>query len=465
MSDLEEDSITWTMAEYGQFQNELLNLKHENQKLKSNSERYEELIKLAPNPYFEIINLRKALDEKSKPKDDPSKLKFPLFSRQIALECLKKVRKEELLTDDQELLLEQLLAIFEHMWPKGGQADTARPNESTIEDISSKAEQKRVSDLNGKLKLSLEVLEEKCKAIEIALDSTVKENNDLRIKNSQLENQKETLIIDLANREEEVSDARQALKEKYAIECSREELDLENSKLKRNLEKLEQEIKELRGNGAITLKEEIKGLIKENQELKKSFDELKGNEHLLQIEYNNLKNSARDNMQELGNISFKNKELENRIKNLEEINKKLQSDYEDAKTEKQIVQKRSMHDLKDLKNQYSKEKSMHEQCKLEKERLLQELKGAQGRSPKTSNEPMSFQEKIIVEALSHRVQELEQELIENQNKAADYDEMARNFENLQKENEDLKAEINKLQTDIGMLGAQFNEIMRNKSYA
>lgn len=107
------------MTEYSDFQNEMLNLKHENLKLKTNSERYEELAKLTPNPYFEIINLRKAVDEKTqafaKLKDESLKPKFPSFSRQIALDCLKKVRRDEVLTNEQELLLEQLLAIFEHL--------------------------------------------------------------------------------------------------------------------------------------------------------------------------------------------------------------------------------------------------------------------------------------------------------------------------------------------------------------
>lgn len=335
-----------------------------------------------------------------------------------------------------------------------------------MDDITNKAEVKRYTDMNSKLKLSLETLEQKSQAIEMALDSTAKENNDLLRKVKELESQKETLIIDLATREEEVNDARQALKEKYAIECSRQELDLENSKLKRVLEKLEIEIKELRGCGAITLKEEMNTLSKDNKELQKALEEIRGSEHLIQLEYRNLKSSAKETMQELALLTAKNKELETHIRILEEQNKKLQIELEDAKTEKRIIQKRSMHDLKDLKAQYAKEKAMHDSCREEKEKFALDLKISHDQLkniPRNALPAPSYKEKVFVEALSQRVEELERELLNKKEKMDEYNDLCHLLEKAEIENEELKLEISKLQTDIGMIGAQFNEMMRLKS--
>ena len=437
----DEDSITLSMEEYAVLQNDILSIKHENARLKEILDSQEESVKQLRTSNEELLKQNTLLEDSKK---------IPKFSRDSVFSILKSVRKQDELEKDQLLLAEQLIAIVDHLWPKGGIHDLKI---SDISETSAVVELKLLKEMNQKIKFQFEGMEEKCKAMEVSLEQTAKENWKMTSKIADLETQKEHLIIDLASREEELGEARTALKEKYAVECSKHELEIELSSLKASYEKLKTEI-----NSDQQQKES-----QETKILEQTIEEMKNNENMLNLEYTNLKNSAKQTFTELAQSKNTIKEQEKTIKKLEDLIKKSQTELEDMKTERQIIQKRSMHDLKDLKAELAKEKSIHELCKMEKEKVIQENRKLQEnlRTGVKLSAP-SHQEKIIVESMSNKISELQSQNSDLQRKIQDFSDFIKENQRILAENEELKNENNRLQLDLAMMGAQFNELLRKR---
>lgn len=453
--DLDDDSITLSMDEYARLQNDILDVKHENTRLKEISEKYDEAVKKAHdshNDFQKVLDeLQKVKDELNRlksPEEDPLK-KLPKFSREMFLSCLKSVRKQEDFDKDQSYFLEQILAIIEYIWPKGGEQELKISN---IHEATNASEVKIVREAYNKIKFSLEAMEEKCKVMQISLEETAKDNLKMAQKITELEGQKEHLIIDLASREEEVIEARKQLKDKYALECEKHNIELELESCKFQITNLKIDLEKS------TEKESNAELI---TALQQEIEELKNNENLLSLEYNNLKNSAKQTFYEIGALKSNSKTLESTVKSKEEQLKKITLELEDMKTERQILQKRSMNDLKDLKAELAKEKTLHEQCKMDKEKVMQENRKLQENlRAGVKIAPPSHKERIIVESMSHRLSELDQENALLKKRIKDFASFDNEKARLEEENEELQNEINKLAMEMASIGAQFNEYRR-----
>lgn len=453
--DLDDDSITLSMDEYAKLQNDILDVKHENTRLKEISEKYDEAVKKAHdshNDFQKVLDeLQKVKDELNRlksPEEDPLK-KLPKFSREMFLSCLKSVRKQEDFDKDQSYFLEQILAIIEYIWPKGGEQELKISN---IHEATNASEVKIVREAYNKIKFSLEAMEEKCKVMQISLEETAKDNLKMAQKITELEGQKEHLIIDLASREEEVIEARKQLKDKYALECEKHNIELELESCKFQITNLKIDLEKS------TEKESNAELI---TALQQEIEELKNNENLLSLEYNNLKNSAKQTFYEIGALKSNSKTLESTVKSKEEQLKKITLELEDMKTERQILQKRSMNDLKDLKAELAKEKTLHEQCKMDKEKVMQENRKLQENlRAGVKIAPPSHKERIIVESMSHRLSELDQENALLKKRIKDFASFDNEKARLEEENEELQNEINKLAMEMASIGAQFNEYRR-----
>ncbi|OMJ75240.1 hypothetical protein SteCoe_25682 [Stentor coeruleus] len=453
--DSDDDSITLSMDEYAKLQNDILDVKHENTRLKEISEKYDEAVKKAQDSHNDF---QKVLDELQKTKDELNRLKspeedplkkIPRFSREMIVNCLKSVRKQDDFDKDQSYFLEQILAIIEYIWPKGGDQELKI---SDIQEVANASEVKNIRESYNKIKFSLEAMEEKSKVMQISLEETAKDNLKMSQKITELEGQKEHLIIDLASREEEVVEARKQLKDKFALECEKHNIELELESSKGQIEKLKNELEKS------TEKESNAELI---IALQQEIEELKNNENLLSLEYNNLKNSAKQTFYEIGTLKTSNKTLESTVKSKEEQLKKIILELEDMKTERQILQKRSMNDLKDLKTELAKEKTLHEQCKMDKEKVMQENRKLQENlRAGVKIAPPSHQERIIVESMSHRLSELDQENTLLKKRIKDFANFGNEKARLEEENDDLKNEINKLAMEMASIGAQFNEYRR-----
>ena len=432
----DEDSITLSMDEYARLQTEMLTLKHENVKVK---ESWEEACKSLKDLQVEQNRLLGIESEYRKQ---------ARFSREVVLDCLKSVRRQEEFDKGESLLIEQILAIAEYMWPKGGEQELKM---SEIQEVLGQTEARNLKELNQKLRNNLEALEEKYRMVAFSLESTAKENLEQGKKILELESQKEHLIIDLAAREEEVVGARKQLKEMFALECAKQELSL---KLLGSQKELDLVRKELESSTGAVNQQDL-------EKVRTELEEARNNENLLNLEYGNLKTSAKQTLSELGLSKSHIRDLELNQKKLEDSLKKTQQELEDMKTERQIIQKRSMHDLKDLKSELAKEKSSHELCKMDKEKVMQENRKLQeSLRAGVKLPPPTHQEKVLVESMSHRMGELEKENLGLRHKIREIECFVVENERLINENSELRLEVLKLGEDMAMMGAQFNEYMR-----
>ena len=455
----DENSITFTMEEFGKFQEELLDLKHQNEVLTSTAQKYEELTKLSPDPYDEIMKLRETIHEKDCQLQ--SLKEVHAFSRQAAQKCLNTIRKQETYSAEEQLLIEQVFAITEHMWPKTNSQQTAELSEQVTKEIQYSFESTQFKEQTQKLKYSVESLEAKVQVLQQSLDETVKDNSELRNQLKELETQKENLIFDLASREEELNESRKALKDKNQVELQLHQAQAQVQSLNSTIENLNSEVTKLQAEE--TQQVQTQQLLTEKEHLKKELEELTNKEHILSLEYTNLKKSYNDMLEKLKKAEEKTKDSETQVHKLQESIKTLNLQVEDSKTEKKIIQKRSMHDIKDLKNELAKEKTAHETVKMEKEKLCQEIRRLQDlqRNVTKSSDSASLQEKAIVEALYQRVSELELENSKIKENFRSNEELSNELLREQKENQELREEINRLQTDIVTLGSQFNEMIRS----
>lgn len=457
-----EDSVTLTLAEWGEMQTENLKLRSDNEKLKAKADKHDSLLKLTQDQVDQINSLKLEIESaKSNTPNEPIK-----FSRSDAFACLKAIRKQDYYTEEEEKLVEELLTIAEYMWPKNVSQTSNQLTEEAKNYLADKMELDKLRSEKMKLKLAVESWEGKCKAIQTALDSTATHASNLEEQLKKLESQKDNLIHDLAFREDEVNEAREKLKDKYQLECDIHDLQIEKEKLMKEIEAKDAEILSLRGTGSQTLMEKVEKLTKENEDLTSKLEDIQATERCLALEYENLKTSTKKSLSDLKNSQNRVKELEAEVTKLAELNRSLNQELEDTRTEKQIVQKRSMHDLKDLKSELAKEKTAHEQVKMEREKMYQEvrrLQDLQRNLGRGRGGAVTAEERAIVEDLALRVQELDIENKKLKERVSSILYLETENQHILEENEELKDEIGKLQMDMASLGAQFNSLIRSGS--
>ena len=453
----EEDGITMTMSEFGKFQNDILKLKHENARMKVAAEKYEELLKLTQNPLSDLQRLQNDPERTTSP--DSKDPKIP-FNRGALISCLKIVRKQESFAEAEELIVEQMVTIAEHMWKSGGPSGEG-DRDVAIELASLRTEAKKACEEAARAKMDKERLETKAKHLESAVDSVSIENVSLHSKVQELAQQKEQLINDLAMKEEELRESRTAQKEKFAVECAKHEAEIERDRLKTAVSRLEAEVKDLTGEGSV--KTRISSLEKANRDLTDSLESLKKTLRSVTLDCETHQTASKQALDDYHKTQSALQELKSDITDMQAKYQAMSQELEDARTEKQIVQKRSMNDLRDLKTELAKEKTAHEQSKMEVEKMKHEMRrlhDLQQNYIRGRGEAATLGEKVFVEELSNRVGELEGELEAARQRAEETAELRRELEAERREKEDLAQDVVRLQTNLGELGAQLNEMMR-----
>jgi chromosome segregation ATPase len=453
----EEDGITMTMSEFGKFQNDILKIKHENARLKAAAEKYEELLKLTQNPLSDIQRFHNDPERTTSP--DSKEAKTP-FNRDALISCLKIVRKQESFAEAEELMVEQMVTIAEHMWKSGGPSGEG-DRDMAIEIATLRTETKKASDEAARAKLDKERLETKTKHLEAAVDSVSIENESFRSRLQELTQQKEQLITDLAMKEEELRESRNAQKEKFAVECAKHEAELERDRLRTVVSRLEAEVKDLTGEGSV--KTRISSLEKANRDLTDSLESLKKTLRSVTLDCETNQTAAKQAFEDLQKSQSSLRDLKSDLDDMQAKYQSMSQELEDARTEKQIVQKRSMNDLRDLKTELAKEKTAHEHSKMEVEKMKHEVRrlhDLQQNYIRGRGEAATLGEKVFVEELSNRVGELERELEEMRKNEEESADLKQELEAERREKEELAQDVVRLQTNLGELGAQLNEMMR-----
>mmetsp|Transcript_6477 Transcript_6477/g.11326 ORF Transcript_6477/g.11326 Transcript_6477/m.11326 type:complete len:457 (-) Transcript_6477:2423-3793(-) len=448
----EEDTIVFTLSEFGRMQNEMLKLKHENAKLKKLTDQIQELTKLHPEPleYVESLKEQVAALSQELQRTGSSRTNLSL-NKEKFIEKAKQIKAD--LSQDTLDLLTELASTFE-------EAKTTEPSKQEQDHVA------EISKLKAELRkaaLTSESYIEKCKALEIALDSTSNDSSEMSKQIEELESQKENMIYLLASREEEINDARAQIKDKYSVECEKFELQKENEKLQAKFKKLEEEISSLRGEGAQTIKERLAETEKANEEMKSELQQFRAQAKAATSELSELRLKSSEVQ---GEFEKTKAELTRANEELQAFHirvKSLQTELDDARTEKQIIQKRSMHDLKDLKQELAKEKTSHSESKIEVERMrneIRQLQTIQRSAVRGKLDAAGQSEKVFVEELANRCNELENELWNCKSKADAAERLEAELEEQMKLNDELVEEIAKLQIDLATYGAQVNDLIR-----
>jgi chromosome segregation ATPase len=439
----DDETIVFTLAEFSSFQNEMLKLKHENTKLKKQTDQFLELTQMHSDPLEYVENLKEQVQVlTTELQRDRGRLSF---NRAKALEKVKQAKGEVTQAD-----LDFLSTISEAF-------EEVRSTEKPDTELNKLRAELR------KAALTSESLGEKCKVLETALDSTSTSLSERTKQLEELESQKENLIYLLASREEEINEARAQIKDKYSMECEKFELQTSYDQLLVKTRRLEEEINSLRGEGALTVKEKLAELEGENEGLKKELSQSKDSLTATSLELDSLKTSATADSSELRTTKAELTQAREELQTLQSRVKKLQTELDDARTEKQIVQKRSMHDLKDLKQELAKEKAITSESKVEVERMrneIRQLQALQRTTVRAKLDAAGTSEKVFVEELSNRVNELEMELMRSRKKTEAADLIQAELDKQTRLNEELLDEIAGLQIDLATYGAQVNDLIR-----
>jgi chromosome segregation ATPase len=439
----DDDTIVFTLAEFSSFQNEMLKLKHENNRLKEQTDQFQELTQMHSDPLEYVENLKEQVSVLTNElQRDRSSLSF---NRGKALEKVKQAKGE--VTQADLDLLSMISEAFEEV------RSTERPD-TELNNL-------RAELTKAALKSESQV--EKCKVLEIALDTTSNRLSEKTAQVHELESQKENLIYLLASREEEINEARAQLKDKYSNECEKFELQTTYDQLQVKTRKLEEEINSLRGEGAFTVKEKLADLEAENEGLRSELSQSKASLTAACTELASLRTSAAADSSALRTTKTDLAQTREELETLQSRVKKLQTELDDARTEKQIVQKRSLHDLKDLKQELAKEKASTSESKVEVERMRNEIRQLQALQRTTVRAKLNAagtSEKVFVEELSNRVNELEMELMRSRSKTETANLMQAELNKQTRLNEELLDEIARLQIDLATYGAQVNDLIR-----
>jgi chromosome segregation ATPase len=121
-----------------------------------------------------------------------------------------------------------------------------------------------------------------------------------------------------------VNEARKSLKEKYALECEKKELELAIGTYKTRVTALENEVSELRGEGALGLKEQLAFKETEIESIQAALEKAVTKKNVAKMTQKSLNNTLKENMSELALHKKKATELETALTKSTQDCKRLQ---------------------------------------------------------------------------------------------------------------------------------------------
>jgi chromosome segregation ATPase len=278
--------------------------------------------------------------------------------------------------------------------------------------------------------ITMEVFEEKSRALQSILDATLKQKESMEFKIKSLEDQNMNLKVDYQAKDEEVKTIRQAAKDKFELERRYTEMMLQFENHKARSAKFEEERMKLESKTKIIEQLEI-----HKEQLEIELAQARSDIDTLQEQVTGLRKDYETAQIGIIEEQSQNKKLtealEEKAENIELLSKEvsdLKAVIEDLNVEKSIFIKKSQTEIKELKSALHNDKGKWDHLIEDKSKLEIELKTLQATlksNPtiaqtvtvdKKDNNKLPFsldskQEKVIMEALSNRIQMLEKELI------------------------------------------------------
>jgi len=275
-----------------------------------------------------------------------------------------------------------------------------------------------LSNKQMKQDFSLQGLEEKCKVLQTLLDKTSKQKESAESKLKSIEEMYVPMKADHQRSLEEVKGLRDSLQGKFELERKYNELCNQLEYFRSRYANIEEDIKKSEAKDKLyqSLEQEKIGLEIENINVKESNEELTTKCQTMSAELEKLK-------LELSDLESKNQNLSTGLEHETKITevmrqqiKDLKATMDDMTTESGILTRKYQNELKEVRNTLQNDKNCYDNLMEEKNKLANDLKAIKEsavpltrneKEVRTPNAPDAKKDKVILEALSKRVSELE----------------------------------------------------------
>ncbi|CAD8206748.1 unnamed protein product [Paramecium pentaurelia] len=264
-----------------------------------------------------------------------------------------------------------------------------------------------------KSNLSLEGMVQKCSVLQQIIDETSQQNSKITSELNTFKLLNQQLKDDLQNTQQELKELRVIAQDKFRLEGELASAYLQISENKDLMKKFN----ELQSNYENTEEqlETTKKTLKQSEQLRNNLqiklDEITIQNQKILLELTNVKQERDQKIIKLKDLEKLLQSQFQEYSNLESKYKDSQINYEDMQSQVKILQKKYSHETEQLKEEcLQKQKSILILEETNKSLIndLQALRELQFRQ-KASEAPLTKKEKIVVESLSLRVQELELE--------------------------------------------------------
>lgn len=401
----DQDSIPHPLSESSRLKEELI-------QAQVIVKKYQSLLALSTDPAQEISNLRdQVVSMSSKCAELQEELELlhglRLGSREKAVFQPESViqavmEAKPVLSESDYTLLRLVIPVVERMWNSGKTVQTKGQRQpANIPETHEK------DDKISALRKENEVLKGKISVFELSLDTLTTETMGLQDEITDLKAQRENLIVELASREEEIEELRPAAKQKYQLECEKQELQLAGEKLERQIEKLKRDLEEFTVQIAaktVEMSSEKDRFIAEIAVLKR---ELEGKERDMQ-EMVRIKEGYEGKLARLEGVELKAAQEHQAFERLSSSHQLLAQDLEDTKTELSIQAKRYQNEIKALRSEILKERSQRDELQHAFDQCHHDLLQLQDiRTTHARVAAASISEKKFVETLLEKNRELE----------------------------------------------------------
>ncbi|CAD8192424.1 unnamed protein product [Paramecium octaurelia] len=264
-----------------------------------------------------------------------------------------------------------------------------------------------------KSNLSLEGMVQKCQVLQQIVDETSQQNSKINSELNTFKLQNQQLKDDLNNSQQELKELRVIVSDKFRLEGELASAHIQISENKDLMKKFN----ELQSNYENTEEqlETTKKTLRQSEQLRNNL-QIKLDE--ITMQYQKASQELTNVKQERDQKNIKQKDLEKLLQsqfqeysNLESKYKESQINYEDMQSQIKILQKKYSHETEQLKEECLQKQKLILTLEESNKSLindLQALRELQFRQ-KAPEAPLTKKERIVVESLSLRVQELELE--------------------------------------------------------
>jgi len=402
-----QDSIPHPLSESSRLREELA-------QAQAQAKKYHCLLAVSPDPAQEIQTLRDQVVSMSSKCAElqgeldllhsvrPGGREKGQFQPEKVIQAV--MEAKPMLSENDHSLLRLVLPTVERMWNGGQSVPAYKGQKEAVQKVEiSRNKEAEIATLRKEN----ETLKGKISVFELSLDTLTTETMALQEEIADLKAQQENLIVELAAREEENEELRPAAKQKYKLECEKQELQLACDRLERHSEGIKQDMEALVVRNAA----QSELFSSERDNLVGQIAALQGElvmERRIRAELADLQQGFEGKLRRLEAVEAQAAKERAVFLALTSSHQALSQDLEDAKTELSIQAKKAQNEIKSLRSEVLKERSQRSELQSAFSQCSHDLQQLQDiRTTHARVAAASISEKKFVETLLEKTQELE----------------------------------------------------------